>query len=295
QYLKMRRRIKGFMTVEEDKENRVVTLRGLDTPLLFGFLKPMVYLPDGLKGEERAYIIRHELYHRRRRDNIVKAAVLCLAIAYWYNPLVWLAFHFFGVDMELSCDEAVLLKSDTDIKKAYAGSLLKYGALQNHYILTSLTFGEPGLRARIKNVLNFKKHGVIITVAAVLAVALLAVGLLVRPAAEGESAMESESAAEEANITLETYGWTLEEKSVLHNGVVMYEITDAYQYGEITGNYVSEDSAYVAYHLEDARICVLSTHDAGESWQQTYIGESNTMDALGVIYLSFLESGTGYL
>ncbi|MCD7738954.1 MAG: M56 family metallopeptidase [Lachnospiraceae bacterium] len=209
QYLKMRRRLNGFPLIEKDEEKRLVTLQGLDTPLLFGFLKPTVYLPDSLNGEERAYIIRHELYHRKRRDNIVKAVVLCVAIVYWYNPLVWLAFHFFGVDMELSCDEAVLLKSDSDIKKAYAGSLLKYGALQNHYILTSLTFGEPGLRARIKNVLNFKKRGMAITLAAVLAIGLLAVGLLVRPSGseEDEETLPDRNNIEEiiSNIEEETY------------------------------------------------------------------------------------------
>ncbi len=209
QYLKTRRRLNGFPLIEKDEEKRLVTLQGLDTPLLFDFLKPTVYLPDSLNGEERAYIIRHELYHRKRRDNIVKAVVMCVAIVYWYNPLVWLAFHFFGVDMELSCDEAVLLKSDLDIKKAYAGSLLKYGALQNHYILTSLTFGEPGLRARIKNVLNFKKRGMAITLAAVLAIGLLAVGLLVRPSGseEDEETLPDRNNIEEiiSNIEEETY------------------------------------------------------------------------------------------
>ncbi|MCD7805740.1 MAG: hypothetical protein LUH19_00170 [Lachnospiraceae bacterium] len=298
QYLKMRRHLRSLALIDGEDEKGVVTLRGLNTPLLFGFFYPTVYLPDSLNGEEKAYIVRHELYHRKRRDNIVKGVALCITILYWYNPLVWLAFHFLGVDMELSCDEAVLLKSDLDIKKAYAGSLLKYGALQNHYILTSLTFGEPGLKARIKNVLNFQKRGVVITAVALLMVALLAVGLLVRPAS-GEEKTETlsgeEETAQQAYISQETYGWALEETSLIHHDAVVYEIEDAYPYGEIAGNYVSEDSAYVAYHLEDARICVLSTHDAGESWQQTYIGEAGEMDALGVIYLSFLENGTGYL
>ncbi len=199
QYQKTRRRLKALRCTATDEENRAVTLEGLETPLLFGFVQPTICLPEHLKEEERAYILRHELYHRRRRDYIVKAVVLSISIVYWYNPLVWAAFHCFGVDMELSCDEAVLLQSDTDIRKAYAGSLLKYGALQNHYVLTSLTFGEPGLRARVKHVLQFKKRGVIITAVAVLAVILLAVGLLVRPSAQEEDG-EVLSAAEETRI-----------------------------------------------------------------------------------------------
>ncbi len=300
QYQKTRRRLESLKRTGTDAVNHAVTLEGLETPLLFGFARPTIYLPDHLKEEERAYILRHELYHRRRRDYIMKALALSISIVYWYNPLVWAAFHCFGVDMELSCDEAVLLHFDTDIRKAYAGSLLKYGALQNHYVLTSLTFGEPGLKARVKHVLQFQKRGVIITVVAVLAVVLLAVGLLVRPATGEEQDAVQESTAgqstmEEADVTQETYGWSMEEESIIHNDTVVYEITDAYAHGEIAGNYVSEDSAYVAYHLEDARICVLSTNDAGESWQQTYIGEADEMDALGALYLSFLENGTGYL
>ncbi len=300
QYQRTRRRLKSLPCTGTDEANHAVTLDGLETPVLFGFLHPTIYLPEQLKEEERDYILRHELYHRRRKDHIVKAAALCISIVYWYNPLVWAAFHCFGIDMELSCDEAVLLHADTDIRKAYAGSLLKYGALQNHYVLTSLTFGEPGLKARVKHVLQFKKRGVMITAVAVLAIALLAVGLLVRPATEEESFAVQESSVgqssmEEDEISQETYGWSIKEESIIHHDAVVYEITDAYSYGEITGNYVSEEIAYVAYHLEDARICVLSTSDAGESWQQTYIGEADEMDALGALYLSFLEEGMGYL
>ena len=149
QYQKTRRRLEALKQTGADEEKHVVSLEGLETPLLFGFLHPTIYLPEHLKEEERDYILRHEMYHRRRRDHILKAVALSISIVYWYNPLVWAAFHCFGVDMELSCDEAVLLHADRDIRKAYAGSLLKYGALQNHYVLTSLTFGEPGLKARV--------------------------------------------------------------------------------------------------------------------------------------------------
>ncbi|MCD7842386.1 MAG: M56 family metallopeptidase, partial [Lachnospiraceae bacterium] len=199
QYRKTRRRLESMKQIGADEENRAVSLEGLETPLLFGFLHPTIYLPDHLKEEERDYILRHEMYHRRRRDHILKAVALSVSIVYWYNPLVWAAFHCFGVDMELSCDEAVLLHADRDIRKAYAGSLLKYGALQNHYVLTSLTFGEPGLKARVKHVLQFQKRGVIITVVAVLALVLLALGLLVRPSTQEEDAAVASSANDNAD------------------------------------------------------------------------------------------------
>ena len=68
------------------------------------------------------------LVEHRRGDPLWKllgAAALCL---HWFNPLVWLSFGLACQDMERSCDEAVLRQSPSDIRAAYAETLLRCSA-----------------------------------------------------------------------------------------------------------------------------------------------------------------------
>lgn len=47
-----------------------------------------------------------------------------ILVLHWFNPLVWIAFKLFVTDMEMSCDESVIRKAKTDIRKEYSQSLL---------------------------------------------------------------------------------------------------------------------------------------------------------------------------
>lgn len=165
-----------------DEKERIAEIEGLSSPFLWGICRPVIFLPAGLCGEERKYIVAHENCHRRRGDSIVKIVVFAIAAVHWFNPAVWAAWIFFCRDLEVSCDEAVLAGAGKDIKKQYAQSLLTYAAVQNGYLMTPLTFGEPSVRTRIKNVLHFRKRSAVLTGAAWIAAAAVAAGFAVQPA-----------------------------------------------------------------------------------------------------------------
>jgi beta-lactamase regulating signal transducer with metallopeptidase domain len=42
------------------------------TPFVLGFVKPRIYLPSGLADSEISHILRHEKYHIKRRDYLIK-------------------------------------------------------------------------------------------------------------------------------------------------------------------------------------------------------------------------------
>lgn len=168
----------------EEKE-RIAEVDGIGAPFLWGLFRPVIYLPAGMKEKEKNYIIAHEKCHRRRKDHIVKLLICGGTILHWFNPLVWLAYSLCSRDMEISCDEEVLARSEENIRKAYAESLLKYAAKQNGYMIKPLTFGEPSVKSRIRNVLQYKKKGAAISALAALCVCGAAAGLLLRPKEDG--------------------------------------------------------------------------------------------------------------
>ncbi len=177
---------KGHSQVLDVKE-RIAVLQDLASPILWGFLSPVIYLPKDLEEEERVYIIEHEKCHRKRKDYLVKPVLYAITVIYWFHPLVWMAYHLCCEDMEMSCDEMVLEKAGKNICKEYAYSLLKYAAKQNGFLLHPLTFGEPSIRSRIQYILKYKKKSVSVTVAAMVVAAVVGIGLILRPADESGS------------------------------------------------------------------------------------------------------------
>lgn len=179
--VKFQRRLNRSKKEFWDKEAGIVEVKRLSSPFVWGFFSPKIYLPAGMEDEEREYVLRHEKYHRKRKDHLVKILLYGITVIYWYHPLVWLSYHLCCKDMEISCDEAVLERADKNIRKAYAQSLLKFAAKQNHYVFTPLTFGEPSVRSRIENVLKYRKKGIALSAVAVVVTLLLGIGLMTQP------------------------------------------------------------------------------------------------------------------
>lgn len=154
----------------------VMTMTG--SPFVFGGLRPQIYIPVGLSGQEEDYVIRHEQTHINRHDHLVKMAAYLIVCLHWFNPLVWVAFLLMEADMELSCDEKVVSQMSGAARKDYSRLLLALASRPSP-VPVSLAFSEGGLKTRIVHALNFRKHSrAILTVSLCLAV-LTSAGLLV--------------------------------------------------------------------------------------------------------------------
>ncbi|MBU5429436.1 M56 family metallopeptidase [Kineothrix sp. MSJ-39] len=169
----------------------------LTTPFVLGIIKPRIYIPFHLSVEEKPYILAHEMYHIRRGDPIVRLLAFVLLAAYWINPFVWIAYFLMIRDMEMSCDEAVLLQLGTQIRKAYSNSLLTFATGRKQVTFSPLAFGESDTSGRIKNILDFKKPKVWGSLLAILAVILAAVFCLTGQKTEDDtSALQTADAAQ---------------------------------------------------------------------------------------------------
>lgn len=166
-------------------EANIYEAENIKSPFVLGIFNPKIYLPIGLSGQERSYILLHEQTHIRRRDHIVKFAAYFILCLHWFNPLVWAAFLLMGVDMEMSCDERVLKEMGGEMKKDYSLSLLSLATERRIIGGSPLAFGEGGVKGRIKNVLNFKKPSRVIIIVSVALVTVLSMGFAVNRATDG--------------------------------------------------------------------------------------------------------------
>ncbi|MEK3747161.1 M56 family metallopeptidase [Paenibacillus sp. FSL E2-8871] len=174
---------------------------GISTPFVFGFLKPRIYLPNGLSDHEKAYLIKHEQVHIHRCDHIIKLLAFVVLCIHWFNPVVWLAFYLMSDDMEQSCDESVIRQMGSGIKKEYSTSLLSLSTGRRFMGGSPLAFGESNTKGRIKNILNYKKPAFWVVLVAILVVAALCVGLISNPKNDPLTVKDYAEQFMEQNIT----------------------------------------------------------------------------------------------
>ena len=159
----------------------VYLAEGLRTPFVLGIFRPKIYLPFGLSGDEKNYILLHEETHLARYDHVIKVAAFLLVCVHWFNPLVWIAFICMSRDMEMSCDEAVIRKLGDQVKQNYSASLLSLAAGRGILNGSPLAFGEGEVKGRIQNVLKYKKPTLLVGIIGILLLLVLGLGLLTNP------------------------------------------------------------------------------------------------------------------
>lgn len=158
----------------------------IDSPFLFGILRPCIYLPVAMDEETAAYAVCHEQMHLRRLDSQVKFLVFLLCAVYWWNPLVWAMYFGLEADMERACDEAVLEQNGT-VAAAYAQSVLNVSVNRSR-IGWGMTFASGNTKNRVKHILHFRKAGRMQRAVCLLFAVLIAVPTVLQLQAEEQSA-----------------------------------------------------------------------------------------------------------
>lgn len=169
--LKQELNIKGFVCA--------VKLPRAHSPMMAGFLKPILILPkEQYLPEQLYFIMKHELIHLKRRDVSIKLLLVAANAVHWFNPLIWMMHKEAVIDMELSCDERVTRGADYAVREAYAEMLLS--ALCGQSVGKDLFFTrfyseKKIMKLRFYNILirSGKKHGLCILLGAVFLTVIL--------------------------------------------------------------------------------------------------------------------------
>ena len=81
-------------------------------PLVAGFGRPAVILPAGFlasnSAEQVAQVLRHELAHVQRWDDVSNLIQQAIAAVLFFHPAVWWLSERLALDREIACDDHVL-------------------------------------------------------------------------------------------------------------------------------------------------------------------------------------------
>ena len=181
-YVRLRLRLRESIEIEDG----VFICDMIESPFLFGFIKPRIYIPSGLDDADARYVIAHERAHMKRFDHVWKPCGFFLLSLHWFNPALWAAYILLCKDIEYACDEKVISEIGADFKRAYSTALLNCSISHRAVSACPVAFGECDVKGRILNVLSYKKPALWVIILSVVATAVVSVCFLTNPVkAEG--------------------------------------------------------------------------------------------------------------
>lgn len=141
-----------YQRLRVDREDNLVVRLCPDLPTSFvvrSWGRHEIALQKELTEEQLRLVLLHEREHVRRHDPWLQGLAVAVVCLFFWNPVIWLAYHFTRRDMELACDRRVLNQLGEAERRAYAHTLVdlacdkpRWGGLT--------TFGECDASRRVK-------------------------------------------------------------------------------------------------------------------------------------------------
>ena len=176
-YWRLRRKVD---TAVRYKDN-IFQSENVKSPFVLGIIKPRIYLPFNMNGQDLEHVVAHEQAHIHRKDHWWKPFGFLLLTIHWFNPLVWLAYVLLCRDIELACDERVIKELGNEQRADYTQALVACSVNCRMIAACPLAFGEVGVKDRVKSVMNYKKPAFWGVVLAVIVCVFVAVCFLTNP------------------------------------------------------------------------------------------------------------------
>jgi len=155
----------------------------VSTPMVIGFLRPVVLLPvglvTGLSTKQIEAILAHELAHVKRYDYLINLLQSLVEIVYFFHPALWWLSSRIRIEREHCCDD-VAVRTCGD-KMAFAQALAEVEAYRQAPALAMAFASQKGaLLLRVKRILGVaEKPAQRFNPNALLLVVLLACGVSV--------------------------------------------------------------------------------------------------------------------
>lgn len=175
----------------------------ISSPLIFGVIRPKIYLPSGMPKETMECVLEHERAHLKRLDHLWKPMGFLILTVYWFHPLCWAAYVLLCKDIEFACDEKVTKDRDKEWKAAYCQALLDCNVNHRMVAVCPVAFGEGSVKGRIRSVLHYKKPAFWIIVLAIVLSSVVAVCFMTTSRSDTEEMQQTSERKE-----TETISWT---------------------------------------------------------------------------------------
>jgi beta-lactamase regulating signal transducer with metallopeptidase domain len=135
---------------------RLLAHARLDSPVVVGWLRPVVLLPisliSGFTTEQLSAILAHELAHIRRHDFVVNILQRCVESILFYHPAVWWLSKRIRAEREHCCDDIAIRICGS--RKIYAEALIEMERARQPRPILAVAAADGAVPQRFRRVLG---------------------------------------------------------------------------------------------------------------------------------------------
>ncbi|GIO48423.1 M56 family metallopeptidase [Paenibacillus azoreducens] len=108
---------------------KVVVSDDVHSPMLIGFIKPTIVMPNAnINEEDYQLALQHEWIHYKQRDVWIKLMAVLVNCLHWFNPVSYLALANISEACEYAVDEQITKGLKTAEKKRYSEMILHFAS-----------------------------------------------------------------------------------------------------------------------------------------------------------------------
>lgn len=260
-------------------KDNIFQSENVSSPFVLGLIKPRIYLPFNVNGQDLEHVVAHEQAHIHRKDHWWKPLGFLLLTIHWFNPLMWLAYVLLCRDIELACDEKVIKELDNEQRADYTQALVACSVNRRMIAACPLAFGEVGVKERVKSVMNYKKPAFWVIILAVIACVIVAVCFLTNPKQDSYTLRIVVPAGSQ-----EKFVYTDEEVSTIRNSIKIWS-GDGLGDTEVLLSPVSKttETGYTATYLTPGMPVEFDAEK--DTWFKVGVNMQNSTDADIFVYV----------
>ena len=149
----------------------------ISSPCITGWKETKIFLPPiPFSKKEMELLLKHELYHYKKKDTIYHMLIAIFLGIHWFNPIIWVfTFKIYNIS-EIACDQSVLQEVTEVEKQLYANLLIRIAESSNkrNYRLTSFANEDiKFMKRRVYHIMkSTNRKGQLSVVAIVLSIIL---------------------------------------------------------------------------------------------------------------------------
>lgn len=239
----------------------------IDMPLAYGIIHPGILLPldfEEYSSPAMQHMLFHEYFHLKYMHPLLQIVVISILCINWFNPIIWVWYHYMSRDMEIACDRHVLDLIGKNERESYALNLIQMAKTQSQERAFYSGFAKYVIEERIVAIMKYKKT----TMAALVISMLIPTGVASAFGTSDNYVFNDEMKAGEVVITVEEAG-TIAETAEIY---VDYQELEPYivEQDERAASSINiEGYEYVTYNQTPPATLKVSTEKDGYTYSGT--------------------------
>lgn len=204
-YFRFKKKICGFDVHENINGVEVIKSPLVASPLVFGFFKPTLAIPEiEMNEDDYNLAIKHEMVHYKHHDSWFKLFAVIVNSICWFNPITYFMVNLIGEACEYACDEQVTKEMDMTDKKQYSTMILSMVCQSSPALSSNMVKNKKQLKRRFEMIMKKKRFSVFRTVLCTVLMLALTCGSVVLA---NEVAPFVSSLLKDDYVYISTYGY----------------------------------------------------------------------------------------